>query len=131
MAAGDFGPILVFPGGMARSLEFLAQCRAGGKEVIGASSLAYDVAAKEYPRWLFLPLVTDPEFTAKLKEVIESECISGIFTPNPVVWQLLQRVLPALAPRVSLLNDSPVANELARYRAARNRAAAWHGSPLF
>lgn len=116
---------------MPRSLEFLAQCRAQGRDVIGASSLAYDVAAPEYPRWLFLPFVTDPGFTEKLKEAIEREGIAGIFTPNPVVWKLLQRVLPEIAPKVSLLNDSPLALELARYRGAQRRAKAWHGSPLF
>lgn len=129
-AGGDFGPILVFPGGMPKSLEFVAQCRDEGRDVIGASSLAYDVAAKEYPRWLFLPFVTDPEFTEKLKAAIDHEGISGIFTPNPVVWQLLQRVLPEIAPQVSLLNDSPLTHELVRYRNARNRAAAWYGAAL-
>lgn len=130
MGTGDNGPILIFPGGMPRSLEFLVQCRARDREVIGASSLAYDVAAKEYSRWLFLPFVTDPGFTEALKEAIGREAISGIFTPNPVVWKLLQQVLPGIAPGVALLNDSPLSNELMRYRSARQRAAAWHGSPL-
>ena len=116
---------------MPRSLEFLAQCRAQGRDVIGASSLAYDVAAPEYPHWLFLPFITDPEFTEQLNKAIEREGIAGIFTPNPVVWKLLQRVLPEIAPQVSLLNDSPLTIELARYRSAQRRAAAWHGSPLF
>lgn len=116
---------------MPRSLEFLAQCRAQGRNVIGASSLAYDVSAKEYPRWRFLPFVTAPGFTEVLKGTIESESISGIFTPNPVIWKFLQRVLPEIAPQVVLLNDSPLSNELTRYRSAWRRAAAWHGSPLF
>lgn len=127
----DAGAILVFPGGMPRSLEFLALCRAQGRDVIGASSLAYDVAAQEYPRWLFLPFVTDPEFTGKLKGAIEHESISGIFTPNPVIWKLLERMLPEIAPQVSLLNESPLDLELSRYRGARRRAATWHGSTLF
>jgi hypothetical protein len=130
-AGGDLGPILVFPGGMPRSLEFLAQCRAQGRDVIGASSLAYDVAIQEYPRWLFLPYVTDPGFTERLREVMEREGIASIFTPNPVVWKLLERVLPEIAPQVSLLNDSPLATELARYRSARHRAASWQGVNLF
>lgn len=124
-------PILIFPGGMPKSLEFLAQCRAQNREVIGASSLTYDVAAKEYRRWLYLPFVTDPGFTEKLKEAVEREGIAGIYTPNLVIWQLLHRVLPVIAPRVALLNDSPLSTELARYRSARDRAAVWHGSPLF
>lgn len=129
--ANDAGPILVFPGGMPRSLEFLAQSRAQGRDVIGASSLAHDVAIKEYPRWLFLPFVTDPGFSERLREALEREGVAGIFTPNPVVWKLLQQVLPEIAPQVSLLNDSPVATELARYRSARQRAASWQGIHLF
>jgi hypothetical protein len=124
-------PILIFPGGMPRSLEFMAQCRAQDMNVIGASSLPYDVVAKEYPRWLFLPFVTDPGFAEKLKEVVEHEGIAGIYTPNLVVWQLLHRVLPGIAPQVALLNDSPLSNELTRYRSAWRRAAAWQESPLF
>lgn len=115
-------PILIFPGGMPRSLEYLQKCLREGQAVIGASSLDYDVSREKYPSWLYLPYITRPEFNDALKELILKFDIGGVYSPNPVVWNYLNRVLKELAPTVSLVNDSPVNAELSGYRAARNQA---------
>lgn len=119
-------PILIFPGGMPRSLEYLQNCLRDGLPVIGASSLDYDVSRAEYPSWLFLPYITRPEFDAALKQAVETSGIGGIYSPNPVVWGYLKRKLKDIAPGVALLNESPVSAELSSYRAART----WAGNQL-
>lgn len=123
-------PILIFPGGMPRSLEYLEKCLREGQVVIGASSLVLDVSRGQYPAWLSLPFVTQPEFGEALKQAISESNIKGIYSPNPVIWDYLNRFLNELAPGVVLVNDSPVNMELSGYRAARNHAHSLLDSPL-
>jgi Methyltransferase domain len=115
-------PVLVFPGGMPRSLEYLRQCRRDAQPVVGASSLEHDVARGNYPSWRYLPYITQPGFSDALRQVILECDIGGVYTPNPVAWNHLQRVLKEVAPEVHLVNDSPVDVELGGYRAALDRA---------
>ena len=117
-------PILIFPGGMPRSLEYLQKGLRDGQAVIGASSLDYDVSQEQYPAWLHLPFVTSPEFDAALKQAIADFDIGGIYSPNPVIWDHLNRALKEIAPGITLVNESPVSVELSGYRTARNHARA-------
>lgn len=123
-------PILIFPGGMPRSLEYLQKCLCEGRDVIGASSLTSDFSRENYPKWLFLPYITQPEFDNALKHAISEFNIVGVYTPNPVVWNYLNRVLKDLVPGVPLVNESPVNAELNGYRTARNRAFTLLGKPF-
>lgn len=122
--------ILVFPGGMPRSLEYLDRCRREGVRAIGASSLAYDVASGRYPSWLRLPYIHEPDFAAALHRAIREFDIGGIYTPNPVVWNHLQGMLKTLAPGVALVNASPVEELMAGFRTARTDARDWLAHPL-
>jgi hypothetical protein len=115
---------------MPRSLEYLKKCLREGHSVIGASSLEYDVSREQYPEWLFLPYVTQPEFDVALKQAIAKFDIAGVFSPNQVVWNYLHRVLGDLAPGVALVNDSPVNVELSGYRAALIHASTLIRNPL-
>jgi len=115
-------PILIFPAGMPRSLEYLEQCQRNGQAVIGSSSLAYDVAKPRYPSWEYLPYITDPGFNSALAELIAQHGITGIYTPNPVAWSYLNKVLKIVAPHVPLINPWPVQEELSGYRAAIKRS---------
>lgn len=130
MQAGGRKPILIFPGGMPRSLEYLQNCLRDGLPVIGASSLEYDVSREKYPTWLFLPYITQPDFDEALKEAVAEFGIGGIYTPNPVVWGYLNHQLQEIAPGVTLVNESPVGEELTGYRAARVWARARLDHPL-
>ena len=123
-------PILIFPGGVPRSLEFLERCLRDGQAVIGASSLDYDVSREKYPSWLYLPYITRPEFDDALRQVILKFDIGGVYTPNLVVWNYLNRVLKELAPGVPLVNSSPVNAELSGFRAARDHARGMLERPL-
>ena len=123
-------PILIFPGGMPRSLEYLQNCLRDGLSVIGASSLDYDVSREQYPAWLYLPFVTHPEFDDALKQAILELDIGGVYSPNPVVWDYLNRVLKVIAPGIPLVNESPVNVELSGYRVARNHARVLLERPL-
>lgn len=114
--------VLVFPGGMPRSLEFLEKCQHEGQLVVGASSLEFDTAKSSYPVWDFLPFVTSAEFDDALKNVVFKHGVTHIFTPNLVVWNYLSNALQELAPSVSMENGSPAAKELAGYRAATKNA---------
>jgi len=115
-------PILIFPAGMPRSLEFLRKALGEGRSVIGASSLSLDPSQEKYPAWLNLPYITAPEFGEKLGQAVTQCNISGIYTPNPVVWDYLNRTLKEIAPGVSLVNESPVDMELNGYRSAIHHA---------
>ncbi|WP_338763651.1 class I SAM-dependent methyltransferase [Massilia sp. METH4] len=118
----DDKPILIFPAGMPRSLDYLARCQREGRHAIGSSSLAYDVAKPLYPEWAHLPFVNAADFPAELAALIEARGIAGIYTPNPVVWSFLNEHLPSISPGVKLLNAWPVSEELAGYVAAEERA---------
>lgn len=111
-------PVLIFPAGMLRSLEYLEQCQRNGQAVIGSSSLAYDVSKTRYPDWAMLPYITEPDFDEALRKLIKQHDISGIFTPNPVAWAYLNKALPLIAPGITLINASPAQEELTGYRAA-------------
>lgn len=123
-------PVLIFPGGMPRALDYLRRCRREGVAVIGASSLAYDVASDQYPAWLRLPYIHEPGFNAALRQAIRDFGIGGIYTPNPVIWNHLQGVLGDLVPDVTLVNASPVEELMAGYRATRADAREMLAHPL-
>lgn len=123
-------PILIFPGGMPRSLEYLQNCLRDGLSVIGASSIDYDVSREKYPSWLFLPYITQPEFDEALRRAISEFGIGGVYSPNPVVWGYLNRKLKDIAPGIALVNESPVGAELSGYRTARVWARARFNQPL-
>lgn len=115
-------PILIFPAGMPRSIEYLEQCLRNGQAVIGSSSLAYDVTKERYPAWEHLPYVTDPAFKDTLLALLAEHDIAGIYTPNPVVWIYLDKLLRDAASGTSLINAWPVNEELRTYRSATKRA---------
>lgn len=116
-------PTLIFPAGMPRSLDYLEKCKREGQPVIGSSSLAYDVTKERYPAWSHLPYITEPDFNEALKKTIKEHNIGGIYSPNPVAWNYLKKTLQDINPDVTLVNDSPVNDELSGYRAAN----AWGG----
>ena len=116
--------VLIFPAGMPRSLAYLEKALAEGEDVIGSSSLGFDPAREKYPLWAFLPYVSSNEFDEALRQVIDEFDIGGIFTPNPVVWDYLNRKLPESFPGVRLVNGSPVENEMASYHKALEFARA-------
>lgn len=110
--------ILVFPAGMPRSLSFLERAQSEGQSVVGSSSLGHDPVRDRYPQWVHLPYVTEPNFDQALRQVIADLDIDGIFTPNPVVWDYLNRCVNASFPGVALVNASPVDSEVAPYHKA-------------
>lgn len=114
--------VLIFPGGMPLSLEFLQKRLRENRPVIGASSLGHDPARPQYPAWAHLPYITDPGFAEALRELVATHNIDEIFTPNIVVWNQLSRTLKDIAPGVALANISPVDEALAPYRSALSTA---------
>lgn len=110
--------ILIFPAGMPRSLAFLERALSEGEFVIGSSSLGHDPVRERYPQWVHLPYVTTPDFDQALRQAITDFDIDGIFTPNPVVWDYLNRCVKGSFPGVTLVNASPVDSEVAPYHSA-------------
>lgn len=125
-------PILIFPAGMPRSVAYLNQINAyeEDREVIGASSLAYDPARELYPTWAWLPYVTDPTFDEALQRLVSESDIGEVYTPNFVIWDYLAQHLSRLAPGVVLANISPVDEVLGGYRAALKKAESFLNKPL-
>ena len=110
--------VLVFPGGMPRALAFLEHAQAEGRSVVGSSSLGHDPAREHYPLWVRLPFVTAPDFDEALRKAIADFGIGSIFTPNAVVWNYLNHSIARTFPGVTLVNSSPVENEVSPYRKA-------------
>jgi len=123
-------PILIFPGGMPRSVAHLKRCQAEGRAVVGSSSLAFDPSRELYTNWASLPYVTDPTFDESLQRLIAEFDIGSIYTPNLVVWNYLDRNLSRLAGDVALANTSPVDEALGGYRAALKKADFFAKNPL-
>lgn len=117
-------PILIFPAGMARSIAYLAACKRRGQATVGASSLAHDLARESFDEWAYLPYISASDFDAHLLTVITKHGITQIFTPNNVVWGVLNKRLPVIAPQVSLVNATPAGEELSSYRFSRATAPA-------
>ena len=123
-------PILIFPGGMPHSLEYLRKCLSEGQTVIGASSINYDISRVNYPSWFYLPFITQPEFNDALRQAIQKFNIGGIYSPNPVVWDYLKRELDEISKNVELVNGPPIQEELSGYRIALMRAHTLLRKPL-
>lgn len=115
-------PILIFPAGMPRSVEYLYESKKNGREVIGSSSLAFDPARELYTEWCSLPYVTEPHFDESLQRLIIDFDIGEIYTPNLVVWSYLETHLSRLASGVLLANTSPIEEGLASYRKALQKS---------
>ena len=62
--------VLIFPAGMPRALEFLGKCQREQRQVIGASSLAFDPSRPQYPAWLTLPYINHDEFDEALAQAV-------------------------------------------------------------
>jgi hypothetical protein len=103
---------------MPRSLAYAGRAEAEGQCVVGASSLGHDPARGGYQSWTQLPFVTAPEFDDALRAAIAEFDIGGIYTPNAVVWNYLDRCIGAKFPGVSLINGSPVEAEVLPYHKA-------------
>jgi cephalosporin hydroxylase len=115
---------------MPRSLAYLETGLAEGRRVIGASSLGHDPVRSQFPEWVYLPYITAPDFDEALSRAIAQHDITGIFTPNPVVWDYLDRCIRTAFPGVRLINSSPVESEVAPYRKALQFADSVTTEPL-
>ncbi len=98
--------ILVFPGGMERSLRFARRSEAALRRLIGASSLRFDPAQPNYDDWTWLPEITEPGFDDALRDILEQNHVRAIFTPHPVIGTWLEQHLAEVAPGVRLIHDS-------------------------
>jgi len=122
--------ILIFPAGMPRSIEFQHRCEREGIATIGASSVINDPAKSLYREWRSLPYVVAPDFVSALAALAADDEITGIFSPNLVVWNLLAEQLPQLGLNLVLVNGSPAEAEIAPYLAAQARAKRAADNPL-
>jgi cephalosporin hydroxylase len=111
-------------------MEYLGVCLREHRNVIGASSLAYDPARPQYPAWATLPYINQGNFAAELGRIIRDMKICNIYSSHPVVWDYLSRTLQHIAPGVVLVNASPANEELEGYRAAHRKAKALLGTAL-
>ena len=109
---------LIFPGGMPRSLSYLDHAITEGKNVIGSSSLSYDPARCCYPDWIYLPYITSVGFDDALRDAISKYNICNIYTPNPFIWDYLNCCLDEKFPGISLINKSPLVEEVEPYKKA-------------
>lgn len=98
--------------------------------VVGASSLTHDPARSNYSEWAFLPWVSDANFSSGLSQCLSEKHIDSVFTPHPVVWGILEKVLPKVARGVRLESERPWTDELEEYRSYRWIARRFHAEPF-
>lgn len=122
--------ILVFPAGMPRSLTFAERAKEEGQWIIGSSSLKFDPTRKLYHNWTYLPYISSDDFDEALRAAIQEHQIDGIYTPNPVVWNYLNKKIQDISTGVALINPSPVSSETAPYQKAIRFAENFLESPL-
>lgn len=115
---------------MPRALAYFERAQAEGESIVGSSSLGHDPARALYPLWVQLPFVTAPDFDEALGKAIADFGIGSIFTPNAVVWNYLNNRLAADFPGVTLVNGSPVENEVAPYHKALQFGERLEAQPL-
>jgi hypothetical protein len=121
---------LVFPGGMSKSLEYVRSRKGDGGRIIGASSLVSDPASGQYDEWLFLPFITDPRFKLQLRKLLTHYAVTGIYTPNIVIWNHLKGLLSEMGTEVALVNTSPADADMSSYRKALKHANALLLNPI-
>ena len=122
--------ILIFPAGMPRSLEYLESALTQRIRVIGSSSLGYDPAAVHYPEWIHLPYISESEFDNALRLAIKKFNINAVFSPNPAVWSYLQKYISVKFFGIELINESPIAREVAPYNKALQLCTETQEAPL-
>lgn len=110
--------ILVFPSCMPRSIEYAVQTKRKGTNIIGSSSLNDDASKHNYSSWFYLPLISDNSFLTEFEIAISKYEITGIFTPNQIVWDYLNKYIERSNKNIELVNPSPIENELSPYRQA-------------
>lgn len=113
--------LLIYPGGMPAAIERAVRAEVQGVEVLGASSVPADPAARQYPRWSFLPRYDDPGFGAALAALAAVYGVTSIYCPHTVVWSHLRDILPDVLPAVPLESTAPFVEEIASYRALLKR----------
>lgn len=120
-ARGACPLLLILPGGMPAAIERATRAAVQNVDVVGASSVRGDPAARHYPRWAYLPRYDDPDFATALVRLAAAEGIDSIYCAHTVVWDHLRRIVPGLLPRISVEDVAPFAEEIASYRALLKR----------
>ncbi len=109
--------ILVLPGGLVESLDFLMAHPAPDR-LVGASCLSVDPVQQHYADWAFVPDLYDPSFARGVAQVVAEKSIAGIFCPHDI----LHEKLTVSGFSELLLNRRPVSQARIRVATARNRA---------
>ena len=107
---------LVFPASMPDAQRYRQQARSTGRRLLGASSLAFDPAARDYEQWAWLPYVHQADFGEALRALVHRHGVTAIYSPHQVVSDVLTELLPRVAPGVELIAADPVLNAAAGYR---------------
>ena len=110
--------ILVLPGGVVESLDFLMTYPTPDR-LVGASCLSVDPAQPHYADWAFVPDLYDPSFARVVAQVVADKSITGIFCPHDILHEKL--TLSGFSEL--LLNKRPVDRAKLRVTTAHNRAA--------
>ncbi|WP_343559797.1 class I SAM-dependent methyltransferase [Kiloniella sp. b19] len=117
--------ILVFPGGLSESLEFL-RYHVTPQSLIGASSIANDPVMERYADWSFIPDMHDRQFEKVLGELIREKSVVGIFCPHNLVHEKISVLIEQNRLDVALINRCPTDQAYMKIENVRDNAA-----PLF
>lgn len=115
---------LIFPSSTQDAQTYCRRAIADGHEVVAASSLRYDESAADFETWIYLPPIHDPTFTDRFIAALEQHEVARIYSSAAAVQAHLQQLIEDLRLDVTLLTDSPVAQQLAAYRELQRKATA-------
>lgn len=93
--------LLVFPLDVDAARPFIANARALGLRIVGASSAMASPRGRKVDSFHRLPYVSDPDFDAALAGLVRTEGIDQVFAPHTGVWRkfdALRRTDPARYP---------------------------------
>lgn len=110
--------ILVFPSALSAAATFAAEARQWGRLTVGASSIEVDPNAGLFDAWEPLPFIGDDGFIDALEALVERRQITTLFTPHAPTFHLLEQILPARLPDLTLWGSGPFERQMDKVRSA-------------
>lgn len=113
---------LVFPSSMPASIQYSLRARSQGAKILGSSSSYIDEMAEYYDEWIYLPSIYDKEFKGRFLEVVRSYNITNFFTPHPLVYDSVKKIIDQLCTNVKIAKHSPIETLNDQYKTILKRA---------
>lgn len=113
---------LVFPAVNAAALDYLKAARSRGERVVCAASVANDEVAAAAGELHRLPSIHDADFAARFFALADVHSVARVLCPVSTVHAFMTRFLAQRRPKLALIGESPVQQQIAAHRQLMARA---------